>query len=72
GIEFSIEKNLSYFDAGAQGEHKISRGFVPIEVYSAHWIEHPDFSDAIQKFLNQEEVHIKEYINLASNKLPYK
>jgi predicted N-acyltransferase len=45
---------------------------VPIEVYSAHWIEHPDFSDAIQKFLNQEEVHIKEYINLASNKLPYK
>ena len=72
GIEFAIEKNLSYFDAGAQGEHKISRGFVPIEVYSSHWIKHPDFSDAIQKFLGQEEIHIKEYIDLASKKLPYK
>ena len=47
GIEHAIEKKLSVFNAGAQGEHKISRGFIPVEVYSSHWIKHPEFSKAI-------------------------
>lgn len=72
GIEHAIEKKLSVFNAGAQGEHKISRGFIPVEVYSSHWIKHPEFSKAINAFLEQESVHIKEYISLASKKSPYK
>jgi len=72
GIEHAIENNLSYFNAGAQGEHKISRGFKPVEVYSSHWIKNPDFAEAIQRFLNQESTQVKEYIKLSSKKLPYK
>ena len=72
GIEHAIEKKLSVFNAGAQGEHKISRGFIPVEVYSSHWIKHSEFSKAIYAFLEQESVHIKEYISLASKKSPYK
>jgi len=43
-----------------------------VEVYSSHWIKNPDFAEAIQRFLNQETTHVKEYIKLSSNKLPYK
>ncbi|MEH6466679.1 MAG: GNAT family N-acetyltransferase, partial [Porticoccus sp.] len=42
GIEFAIERGLSRFDAGAQGEHKIKRGFEPVETSSFHWIKHPE------------------------------
>ena len=72
GIEFAIEKNLFCFDAGAQGEHKISRGFKPVEVHSSHWIRHSGFAEAIQKFLDQEDKHTKDYIAHASKRLPYK
>lgn len=72
GIEFAIQRQLSRFDAGAQGEHKIKRGFQPIETHSLHWINHPDFSDAIQRFLDQETCHIKQYISQACELLPYK
>jgi|TARA_B110000503_G_scaffold123036_1_gene188269 uncharacterized protein len=72
GIEFAIEKNLFYFDAGAQGEHKISRGFKPVEVHSSHWIRHPGFAEAIQAVLDQENRHTKDYIVCASDNLPYK
>ena len=72
GIEYAIQHQLSRFDAGAQGEHKIKRGFKPIETYSLHWIHHPDFAHAIQSFLNQETDHIKEYISQSCELLPYK
>jgi predicted N-acyltransferase len=72
GIEFAIKHGLSRFDAGAQGEHKIKRGFEPIETYSLHWIDHPSFSSAIQNFLDQETAHIKEYICQSCELLPYK
>jgi predicted N-acyltransferase len=72
GIEFAIEQQLSRFDAGAQGEHKIKRGFKPVETYSSHWINHSGFSEVIQRFLNQETRHIKQYISQACEQLPYK
>ena len=72
GIEFAIEQKLSRFDAGAQGEHKIKRGFQPIETHSLHWINHPDFAHAIQRFLNQETLQIKQYISQSCELLPYK
>jgi len=72
GIEFAIEQKLSRFDAGAQGEHKIKRGFEPVETYSTHWIHNPDFASAIQRFIHRETPHIKQYISEACELLPYK
>ena len=69
GIEFAIEKNLFCFDAGAQGEHKISRGFKPVEVRSSHWIRHPGFAEAIQAVLDQEDRHTKDHIVCAADNL---
>jgi len=72
GVEFAIELGLSRFDAGAQGEHKIKRGFVPVETCSLHWIKHPEFSAAISRFLTQEKQHITHYILEAKQQLPYR
>lgn len=72
GIEFAIEQGLSRFDAGAQGEHKIKRGFEPVETSSFHWIKHPEFSKAIGRFLAHERQHIGRYITEAKQQLPYK
>jgi len=72
GIEYCIRHKLSRFDPGAQGEHKIQRGFVPIKTYSNHWIRHPEFSVAIEKYLQSEKQHINEYIDVAKTRLPFK
>lgn len=72
GIEFAIQQGLQRFDPGAQGEHKIQRGFTPIKTYSAHWIANADFRDAIEKFLVVEEREVEQYIEEASLLLPFK
>ena len=53
-IEFAIEHKLSRVEAGAQGEHKIQRGYLPRPTYSAHWIVHPGLRDAVAGFLEDE------------------
>jgi predicted N-acyltransferase len=53
-IEFAIEHRLARVEAGAQGEHKIQRGYLPAVTHSAHWIEHPGLRRAIARFLDQE------------------
>lgn len=72
GIEFCIERNIGKFDPGAQGEHKISRGFEPIATYSLHWIRHPGFRAAIEDFLDREKPGIDQYIEQASQQLPFR
>ena len=72
GIEFCIENNLSRFDPGVQGEHKIKRGFLPIETYSAHWIKDLRFKEAIDDFLYKETINIKKYNQQCSTLLPFK
>ena len=72
GIEYCIEHNLNRFDSGAQGEHKIQRGFTPITTWSTHWIAHPGFRTAIDDFVQREADHIDLYINDASDYLPFK
>jgi predicted N-acyltransferase len=63
---------LGTFDAGAQGEHKIKRGFEPTENCSVHWIRHPDFAYAIDRFLKEERQYVLNYIQEARRQLPYK
>jgi predicted N-acyltransferase len=72
GIEYAIAQGLQRFDPGAQGEHKIQRGFNPINTYSTHWIANEDFRDAIQKFLVVEEREVEQYIQEAGRLLPFK
>ncbi|MFK7804615.1 MAG: GNAT family N-acetyltransferase [Anaerolineae bacterium] len=72
GIDYCIKNQLQHIDAGAQGEHKIQRGFRPIETTSWHWISHPAFEEAIQDFLDQENPQIQEYIDEAQRYLPFK
>ena len=71
GIEYCIEKGLKKFDAGAQGEHKIQRGFEPVETWSNHWIYRPEFNAAIGDFLKRDEEHTRAYIKQAGEMLPF-
>jgi uncharacterized protein len=72
GIDFCLEKGLKRFDSGAQGEHKISRGFVPVTTYSAHWIKDVEFAKAIDEFLIRERNAIKGYKEKTTSYLPFK
>jgi len=71
-IEYCIETNMQRFEAGAQGEHKLSRGFIPVPTYSAHWLAHPEFSSAIDDFLKRESHGIEHYMSELSEHNPYK
>ncbi len=57
-IEYAIEHGLSRVEAGAQGGHKVQRGYMPMHTYSAHWIEHGGLRDAVARFLRQETRHV--------------
>lgn len=72
GIDYCIKNRLTRFDAGAQGEHKIARGFTPITSYSAHWIRDPQFSKAIHQFIQNENVNRSSYQDYYQTLLPYK
>lgn len=72
GLEYCIEHKLQRFDPGAQGEHKISRGFLPTPTWSAHWIADPTFKDAIDDFLQRETVGMQHYINELNEHSPFK
>ena len=72
GLEYCIDQGLQHFDPGAQGEHKIQRGFMPIATWSAHWIKDEDFSGVIGQFVNREREYMKDYIAEMADKSPYK
>jgi predicted N-acyltransferase len=72
GIEYAIKHQLKRFDPGAQGEHKIQRGFTPTPTYSYHWISDPQFRGGISQFTASEEKQIHHYIKQASERLPFK
>jgi len=72
GIEYAIKHGLQRFDGGAQGEHKIARGFEPVMTYSNHWLAQPDFQQAIDNFLSAEKGSIENYIEAAKGYLPFK
>ena len=72
GQDYAIEHGLQGFDSGAQGEHKIQRGFEPILTYSNHWIKAAGFAQAIKHFLEAEQQHILQYQQQAGELLPFK
>lgn len=72
GIDYCINHNIRTFEPGAQGEHKITRGFIPTLTYSAHHIKHPGFHDAIAKYLEQERSHVELRCTGLNDLLPFK
>lgn len=72
GIEFCIANKLQRFDPGAQGEHKIQRGFRPTPTWSNHWIADTGLSAAVGDFTRREAVHNEAYLAEASTLLPFK
>jgi predicted N-acyltransferase len=72
GIEFCISRGLTCFEGGAQGEHKLARGFEPQQTQSAHWLAHPAFSDAVAHFLERESDGVARYIHELNEHLPYR
>jgi len=72
GIEFCIKYKLEAFNPGAQGEHKIQRGFEPVLTHSYHWIKHSAFRPAIQEFCQQEQKQMQHYLKQCQQLLPFK
>lgn len=72
GIDYCIETGKQIFEPGTQGEHKISRGFSPVSTWSAHWLAHPQFADAIEQYLDEEGKHVDKYIDAVDSRSPYK
>jgi uncharacterized protein len=72
GIEYCIANKLAHFDPGAQGEHKIQRGFRPITTWSNHWIADARLAAAVGDFTRREARHNEEYRQAATQMLPFK
>jgi hypothetical protein len=70
GIEYCIANKLQYFEPGAQGEHKIARGFVPTLTRSSHWLNNSPFQESIENYVKHEQAGVHEYMK--SLKTPYK
>ena len=71
-IEFAIERGLSIVEAGAQGPHKLQRGYLPTKTYSAHWIRDPRLRDAIEDFLRRERVAVDAEIEYLGDHSPFR
>ena len=71
-IELAIELNLPRVEAGAQGDHKLARGYVPVQTYSAHWIAHPGLRNAVKHYLRQETPAITEEAEILADHTPFK
>ena len=71
-IEWCINHGYHRFEGGAQGEHKMARALLPIKATSAHWLAHPAFSDAVQRFLDREGQGIENYMEDLGRRSPLK
>jgi predicted N-acyltransferase len=71
-IDLAIELGLPRVEAGAQGEHKLARGYVPAQTHSAHWIAHPGFRTAVANYLNAETPAIVEEAEMLAEHAPFK
>ena len=60
GIEYCIDQGLQRFEPGAQGEHKIWRGFLPTPTWSSHWINHSDFTEIVREHCRRETIAIEQ------------
>ena len=72
GINYCIENKLQKFEPGAQGEHKITRGFLPTKTWSAHWISNPEFQQVIYNFCQREQEAMRQQCKELLSLSPYR
>lgn len=71
-IDFAISRGLRHVEAGAQGQHKIARGYEATPTYSAHWIADASFRDAVARFLKEETSYVRQDIRWVESHSPFK
>jgi predicted N-acyltransferase len=71
-IEYAIAHRLKFFEGGAQGEHKLFRGLLPVETHSAHWLAHPAFASAIEDYLKRESAGVTRYVDELNELSPFR
>lgn len=71
-IDFALEHGLSRVEAGAQGEHKLARGYLPVETHSLHWFRDPGFGDAVANYLEQEAEAVDDEIEVLTSYGPFR
>lgn len=71
-IEYCIARRIALFEGGAQGEHKLARGFLPAVTRSAHWLAEPRFADAVAHYLEREAGGIARYVDELNERTPFR
>ncbi|MFV0334614.1 MAG: GNAT family N-acetyltransferase [Tropicimonas sp.] len=71
-IDYAIAQGLAAVEAGAQGEHKLARGYLPVATHSLHWVADPGFARAIREFLNAEARAVDEEIEILTSYGPFR
>jgi predicted N-acyltransferase len=71
-IEFCIERGIGLFEGGAQGLHKLARGFLPVTTRSAHTISDPDFARAIEAFVARERADVAQTVDELERASPFR
>ena len=70
-IEYCLARGIAVFEGGAQGEHKMARGLMPVQTSSVHWLAHPQFAEAVAQFLARESKGIERYIDELHDHSPF-
>jgi len=71
-LQWCIEQGYRRFEGGAQGEHKMARGLLPVRTHSAHWLADARFSDAVARFLAREGAGVEAYVGELDERNPFK
>jgi predicted N-acyltransferase len=71
-LAWCIEHGVQRFEGGAQGEHKMARGLLPVQTWSAHWLAHPQFAAAVADFLEREGAGVAQYLDELNERRPFK
>jgi hypothetical protein len=71
-LQWCLEQGFRRFEGGAQGEHKMARGLLPVHTHSAHWLRDPRFADAVADFLAREGAGVQAYVDELRERNPFK
>ncbi len=71
-LQWCIDHGVQRFEGGAQGEHKMARALLPVQATSAHWLAHPAFADAVERFLEREGAGVEGYLQELQARSPFK
>ncbi len=71
-LQWCIDHGVQRFEGGAQGEHKMARALLPVQATSAHWLAHPAFSDAVERFLARESIGVEGYLSDLQARSPFR